>query len=81
MAIKVGDKVPSVTLRYLTPEGVKAVPSEEFFAGKKVIVFGLPGAYTRTCSSRHLPEYVTNAAALRAKALVWRNSRRCMARS
>ena len=67
MTIKVGDKVPSVTLRYLTPEGVKAVSSDEFFAGKKVAVFGLPGAYTRTCSSRHLPGYVQNAAALRAK--------------
>src|ERR1700720_4728242 len=69
MAIKVGDKVPSVTMRYLTPEGVKAVPSEEFFAGKKVVVFGLPGAYTRTCSSRHLPGYVTNADALRKKGI------------
>ena len=67
MAIKEGDKIPSVTLRYLTPEGVQAVPSDEFFAGKKVIVFGLPGAYTRTCSSRHLPGYVGNAAALKAK--------------
>ena len=69
MAIKVGDKIPSVTLRYLTPEGVKAVPSEEFFAGKKVVVFGLPGAYTRTCSSRHLPGYVTSADALRKKGI------------
>src|ERR1700719_1801578 len=69
MAIKVGDKVPSVTLRYLTPEGVKAVPSEEFFAGKKVALFGLPGAYTRTCSSRHLPGYVGSATALRAKGI------------
>jgi len=69
MAIKVGDKVPSVTMRYLTPEGVKAVPSEEFFAGRKVVVFGLPGAYTRTCSSRHLPGYVTNAEALRKKGI------------
>src|SRR2546423_9769551 len=69
MAIKVGDKVPSVTLRYVTPEGVKAVPSEEFFADKKVVVFGLPGAYTRTCSSRHLPGYVSNAEALRQKGI------------
>src|SRR5436305_1460352 len=61
MAIKVGDKIPSVTLHYLTAEGMKSVPSEEFFVGKKVAVFGLPGAYTRTCSSRHLPGYVTNA--------------------
>jgi peroxiredoxin len=69
MAIREGDRVPSVTLRYLTPEGVKAVPSDEFFAGKRVIVFGLPGAYTRTCSSRHLPGYVANAAALQAKGI------------
>src|SRR5438105_10342674 len=67
MAIKVGDKIPSVTLHYLTPEGMKSAPSDEFFAGKKVAVFGLPGAYTRTCSSRHLPGYVTNTEALKAK--------------
>lgn len=61
--------MPSVTLRYLTPEGIKAVSSDEFFAGRKVALFGLPGAYTRTCSSRHLPGYVANAAALKAKGL------------
>ena len=43
MTIKVGDKVPSVTLRYLTPEGVKAVTADEFFAGKKVALFAVPG--------------------------------------
>lgn len=69
MTIKVGDKIPSVTLRYLTTDGVRAVPSDEFFAGKKVVVFGLPGAYTRTCSSRHLPGYVGNAAALKKKGI------------
>jgi glutaredoxin/glutathione-dependent peroxiredoxin len=67
MAIKVGDKIPSVTLRYLTPEGPKGVSSEEFFGGKKVVLFGLPGAFTRTCSERHLPSYVTHAAELKAK--------------
>jgi glutaredoxin/glutathione-dependent peroxiredoxin len=67
MAIKVGDKIPSVTLRYLTPEGPKGVSSEEFFGGKKVVLFGLPGAFTRTCSERHLPSYVMHAAELRAK--------------
>ena len=67
MAIKVGDNVPSVTLRYLTPEGPKGVTSEEFFGGKKVVLFGLPGAFTRTCSERHLPSYVTHAAELKAK--------------
>jgi glutaredoxin/glutathione-dependent peroxiredoxin len=67
MTIKVGDKVPSVMLRYLGPDGPKQVPSEEFFAGKKVALFAVPGAFTRTCSQRHLPSYVGNAAALKAK--------------
>ena len=67
MKIKVGDKIPSVTLRYLTPEGVKAISSDEFFAGKKVALFAVPGAYTRTCSQRHLPSYVTHAGEIKAK--------------
>ena len=67
MAIKVGDRVPSATLRWLAPEGVKAVSSEEFFRGKRVVLFGLPGAYTRTCSSRHLPGYVAHQAELKRK--------------
>ena len=70
MTIKVGDKVPSVTLRHLTAEGgVNAVSSDDYFKGRKVAVFGLPGAYTRTCSSRHLPGYVGNSAALKAKGI------------
>jgi len=67
MTIKVGDRVPSVTLRYLTKDGVQQVASDEFFRGKKVVLFAVPGAYTRTCSQRHLPSYVANAAALTAK--------------
>jgi len=67
MAIKVGDKLPSVTLRYLTSEGPKAVSTDEFFAGKKVALFAVPGAFTRTCSQRHLPGYVTHAAEIKAK--------------
>ena len=67
MTIKIGDKVPSVALRNLTPEGVKEITSDELFGGKKVVLFAVPGAYTRTCSMRHLPSYVGNAAALKAK--------------
>jgi peroxiredoxin len=67
MTIKVGDKVPSVTLRYLGPEGPQSVSSDDFFRGKKVALFGVPGAYTRTCSARHLPGYVNNAEAIKAK--------------
>ena len=67
MTIKVGDKVPAVTLRHLTAEGPKEITPEELFGGKKVVLFAVPGAYTRTCSQRHLPSYVGNAAALKAK--------------
>src|SRR6266404_2722030 len=67
MTIKVGDKVPSVTLRQQTAEGLKEITTDELFAGKKVALFAVPGAFTRTCSQRHLPSYVGNAAALKAK--------------
>ncbi|HEY3911002.1 MAG TPA: peroxiredoxin [Stellaceae bacterium] len=67
MTIKVGDRVPSTTLRYVGPDGVQAVSTDDFFRGKKVALFGVPGAFTRTCSQRHLPSYVTNADALKAK--------------
>jgi glutaredoxin/glutathione-dependent peroxiredoxin len=67
MTIKVGDKVPSVTLRQQTPEGLKEITTDELFGGKKVVLFAVPGAFTRTCSQRHLPSYVGNAAALKQK--------------
>jgi peroxiredoxin len=67
MTIKVGDRIPSVTLRTLGPDGPQAIPSDEFFKGKKVVLFAVPGAYTRTCSQRHLPSYVTHAEELKAK--------------
>jgi glutaredoxin/glutathione-dependent peroxiredoxin len=67
MTVKLGDHVPSVTLRYVTADGVQAVSSDDFFRGKKVALFAVPGAYTRTCSQRHLPSYVTHAAELKAK--------------
>jgi glutaredoxin/glutathione-dependent peroxiredoxin len=67
MTIREGERVPSATLRHLTPEGVKEITTDELFRGRRVVLFGLPGAYTRTCSSRHLPGYVANATALKAK--------------
>jgi peroxiredoxin len=67
MAIQVGDKVPAVNLRVLSPEGPKEVTSDELFSGKKVAFFAVPGAFTPTCSQRHLPGYVEKAAALKAK--------------
>ena len=67
MTIKVGDTIPSVTVRQATAEGPKEVNTSELFAGKTVVLFGVPGAFTPTCSAKHLPGFVTQAAALKAK--------------
>src|SRR5882672_3714695 len=65
---KVGDKVPHATLRGMGPEGPKPITTEELFApGKKVVAFALPGAFTPTCSAKHVPGFVAEAAALKAK--------------
>jgi glutaredoxin/glutathione-dependent peroxiredoxin len=66
--VKVGDKVPSATLRTMGPEGPKAVTTEELFApGKKIVVFALPGAFTPTCSAKHVPGFVAEADKFKAK--------------
>jgi peroxiredoxin len=67
MTIKVGDKIPSVTLRHMTEQGIQTITTDELFKGKKVLLFALPGAFTPTCSAKHLPGYVNNAEALRKK--------------
>jgi peroxiredoxin len=67
MTIKVGDKIPSATLYRLGEKGPEAVKTEDFFSGKKVVLFGLPGAFTPTCSAKHVPGFVQSAAALKAK--------------
>src|SRR6516164_5939750 len=69
MTINVGDKIPSVTLKQLTPEGVKEFTTDEIFRGKKVVLFAVPGAFTPACSQRHLPGYVDKAADLKAKGI------------
>jgi len=68
MAIKEGDKVPSATLKEKTADGIKDVKTDDLFAGRKVVLFGVPGAFTPTCSARHLPGFVDKAAAIKAKA-------------
>ena len=65
--IKVGDAIPSHKLTAVTADGPKEVTTEELFAGKTVVLFAVPGAFTPTCSARHLPGYVQNNEALRAK--------------
>jgi peroxiredoxin len=65
--ISVGDQIPDVTLKMLTDSGIEDVPTKDFFQGNKVVLFGVPGAFTPTCAQQHLPDYVTNAQALRDK--------------
>jgi peroxiredoxin len=67
MTIKVGDKIPSATLTTMTAEGPKPISTDELFKGKKVVLFAVPGAFTPTCSQKHLPGFVENADALKAK--------------
>jgi len=67
MTIHVGDSVPAVTVTQATAEGPKEVAIAELFAGKTVVLFGVPGAFTPTCSAKHLPSFVQHAAALKAK--------------
>jgi glutaredoxin/glutathione-dependent peroxiredoxin len=67
MTIEVGDRLPEAAFRRVTPEGVETVTTGDVFAGKKVLLFAVPGAFTPTCSIQHLPGYVARAADFRAK--------------
>ncbi|TNE61839.1 MAG: peroxiredoxin [Alphaproteobacteria bacterium] len=67
MTIKVGDKVPSATLTTMTADGPAPVSTDEFFAGRTVAFFAVPGAYTPTCSAKHLPGFVQHADDIKAK--------------
>ena len=67
MAIQAGDKVPSVNLQHMGADGVETISSDDLFAGKKVVLFALPGAFTPTCSAALLPGYVVASDDLLAK--------------
>ena len=67
MAIQVGDKIPSVDLQHMGADGVETINSSDLFAGKKVVLFALPGAFTPTCSASHLPGYVVHSDDILAK--------------
>jgi peroxiredoxin (alkyl hydroperoxide reductase subunit C) len=67
MTIQVGDSIPSAKLMQGTAEGPKEISTEALFGGKTVVLFGVPGAFTPTCSAKHLPGYVQNYDALKAK--------------
>jgi peroxiredoxin len=66
MAIQVGDPIPEATLNELN-DGVQAVSTGELFAGRKVVLFAVPGAFTPTCSAKHLPGYVEHMAKFAAR--------------
>ena len=67
MSIKVGDRMPEGNFGVMTSDGPATVSTEELFAGDKVVLFAVPGAFTPTCSMQHLPGYVTNAEAILGK--------------
>ena len=67
MTIKVGDKLPEASLRLKTDSGITEVKTPDFFKGKKAVLFALPGAFTPTCSAKHLPGFVQKAAELKGK--------------
>jgi peroxiredoxin len=67
MTISVGDRIPSLTLVKATANGPEPVETDSFFAGRTVALFSVPGAFTPTCSARHLPSFVEKAGELKAK--------------
>ena len=67
MTIAVGQKIPSSKLKTMTAEGPKDITTEELFGGKKVVLFALPGAFTPTCSAKHLPGFVQHSGAFKGK--------------
>ena len=67
MTIKVGDRIPSASLKHMTADGMQTITTDQLFKGKKVVLFALPGAFTPTCSAKHLPGFVQNAEQIKAK--------------
>ena len=67
MSVSTGDKIPAATLKTMGSEGPENITTEEIFAGKKVVLFAVPGAFTPGCTVTHLPGYVVNADKIKAK--------------
>ena len=67
--IQPGDRIPAVSLRVLTDEGIDTIETTDVFAGKQMVLFGVPGAFTPTCSAQHLPSYLKNLDALAEKVI------------
>jgi peroxiredoxin len=69
MTIKQGDRLPDVALTIASTDGPKPTTTTDFFKGKRVALFAVPGAFTPTCSARHLPSYVDKASELKGKGI------------
>lgn len=69
MTIKAGDRVPEGKFTVMGDDGPETLTSEQLFSGKKVVLFSVPGAFTPTCSAKHLPGFVENSDALKAKGI------------
>ena len=69
MTIKTGNKLPERTLTLVSPEGPESVSTAEYFSGRRIALFSVPGAFTPTCSAKHLPGFVEHADAIRAKGI------------
>ena len=67
MSIAIGDKIPAGTLKIAAADGIKDVSTDDLFGGKKVVLFAVPGAFTPTCSAKHLPGFIDKADAIKAK--------------
>ncbi len=69
MTIKVGDRIPTATLKHMTKDGPANVSTDELFKGKRVVLFSVPGAFTPTCHAKHLPGFVQNIDKLKGKGI------------
>ena len=67
MSIKVGDRIPNVSLKYMDKDGMQTVSTDDLFKGKRVVLFALPGAFTPTCSAKHLPGFVNHFDQIKSK--------------
>ena len=67
MTIKVGDKIPSVTLKHLGEDGMEDLSTDDLLRDKKTVLFAVPGAFTPTCSAQHVPGFLTHASEIKGK--------------
>jgi peroxiredoxin len=67
MTITAGQKLPDATLKFVSPDGAKDVSTGEYFGGRRIVLFGVPGAFTPTCSNNHLPGFLENRDAIIAR--------------